>query len=205
VFAGIPGLLGADISGSLAFGLPEASLKGFEETIFGVFGGLGDKMNNAWKSYEAGNYSRMAESALPVAGESLMKAFRLHYEGAKTISGKRIFDTRGNQIKLSERETFIQALGLKPTKLGKAYLVKNVAFNVEQHYKHERDKIYNQMRNTTDVDKWSGIVERINEYNRDISQFGGAIRPITSRSIAQAHKERIDKMMMHIGMVMKID
>ena len=90
--AGIPALMGIDISGSLKVGLPFTSLAGAQgtpvDTVYGVYAGLGRKALNAMNAAERQDYLRALEFASPAFLEASLKAIRMADQGATTARGK---------------------------------------------------------------------------------------------------------------------
>ena len=105
--AGIPALMGIDISGSLKMGLPFTSLAGAQgtpvDTVYGVYAGLGKKGLNAMNAAERQDYLRALEFASPSFLEAALKAVRMADQGATTARGKVLTDEQGKPIRLRDR------------------------------------------------------------------------------------------------------
>ena len=67
--AGIPALLGIDISGSLKVGIPLAGSGTPHDTIYGVYGGLARKSLNAMRAGEREDYLRAWSSGLRLSSK----------------------------------------------------------------------------------------------------------------------------------------
>jgi hypothetical protein len=111
--AGIPALMGIDISGSLKMGLPFTSLAGAQgtpgDTVYRVYAGLGKKGLNAMSAAEREDYLRALEFASPAFIEAALKAYRTADRGATTARGKVLTDEQGKPIQLGTGEAIAQA------------------------------------------------------------------------------------------------
>jgi len=115
----IPGMVGVDLSGSIRIGLPNITqpLKGGEDTVFGVWEGLGRKMANAWEAASREDYLRMVEFASPAFLENMLKAARMATQRATTPAGKVLFDEKGTPIRERTGEAVAQAIGFRPERI----------------------------------------------------------------------------------------
>jgi hypothetical protein len=75
--AGIPALMGIDISGSLKMGIPGMGTGTPQNTIYGVYGGLTRKGINAMSAAEREDYLRAVEFPSPAFLENMLKAARM--------------------------------------------------------------------------------------------------------------------------------
>ena len=92
--AGIPALMGIDISGSLKVGIPLAGSGTPQDTIYGVYGGLARKSINAMSAVEREDHLRALEFASPAFIEAVLKAYRMSKTGATMPRGKISIDER---------------------------------------------------------------------------------------------------------------
>jgi hypothetical protein len=102
--AGIPALMGIDISGSLIIGIPLNDSGTPQDTVYGVYGGMARKALNSMSAVEREDYLRAAKFASPAFIEAVLKAFRMSETGATTPRGKIITDERGKPIRLEAGE-----------------------------------------------------------------------------------------------------
>jgi hypothetical protein len=123
--AGIPALMGIDISGSLKMGLPFTSLAGGQgtpaDTVYGVYAGLGKKGLNAMSAAEREDYLRALEFASPAFIEAALKAYRMADQGATTARGKVLTDERGKPIRLGTGEGRRPSCWLPPGATGAGF------------------------------------------------------------------------------------
>jgi hypothetical protein len=90
--AGIPALMGIDISGSLKTGVPFLGMGTPQDTVYGVYGGLAKKGMNAMSAVEREDYLRALEFASPTFIEAALKAVRMADKGATTPRGSVLTD-----------------------------------------------------------------------------------------------------------------
>jgi hypothetical protein len=90
--AGIPALMGIDISGSLKTGIPLVGSGTPQDTIYGVYGGMAKKALNAMSAVEREDHLRALEFASPAFIEAVLKAYRMSETGVTTPRGKIITD-----------------------------------------------------------------------------------------------------------------
>ena len=112
--AGIPAIMGIDISRSLKTGVPGLGGGTPADTVYGVYGGLGKKGLDAIHAAEKEDYLRALEFASPSFMEGILKAYRMADQGATTPKGKILTDEKGQPIKLSAGEATAQAVGFRP-------------------------------------------------------------------------------------------
>jgi hypothetical protein len=117
--AGIPALMGIDISGSLKTGIPLLGSGTPQDTIYGVYGGMAKKALNAMSAVERENYLRALEFASPAFIEAVLKAYRMSETGVTTPRGKIITDEQGKPIRMEAGEGIAQAAGFRPERLAR--------------------------------------------------------------------------------------
>ena len=148
--AGIPALMGIDISGSLKMGLPFTSLAGGQgtpgDTVYGVYAGLGKKGLNAMSAAERNDYLRVLEFASPAFLEAALKAYRMADQGATTARGKVLTDEKGKPIQLGTGEAIAQAAGFRPERLAQVSREHWTMENVKSNFKGRRDDLYSRYR-----------------------------------------------------------
>ena len=144
--AGIPALMGIDISGSLKIGIPLAGSGTPQDTIYGVYGGLARKSLNAMSAVEREDYLRALEFASPAFIEAVLKAYRMSETGVTTPRGKVITDEQGKPIRLGAGEGIAQAAGFRPERLARISGEHWTMENVQKHFKEKRDDLYSRYR-----------------------------------------------------------
>jgi len=183
---GLPALIGYDLSGSLRIGLPKASLKGMEENIYGVYGGMITKADNAIAALSRGDYLRAIESAAPLGLENVMKARRMATEGMTTPRGKLIYDEQGKPVTLTTGEAIGQTLGFRPERTSSLAQEKRVESNVDLHYRDKRDSLYSRYRMAKTVEDRQKILKEVQRYNVEVMKYKGAIPRITAESLRKS-------------------
>lgn len=111
--AGIPALMGIDISGSLKTGVPLVGAGTPSDTLYGVYGGLFRKGLNAMSAIEREDYPRSLEFASPAFIEAILKAYRMGDQGATTPQGKMITDEQRRPVRLGAPEAAAQACQMR--------------------------------------------------------------------------------------------
>jgi hypothetical protein len=143
-----PKMVGVDLSGSVRIGLPNITqpLKGGEETIFGVGGGLGRKKANAWEPASREDYLRAVEFASPAFLENMLKAACIATQGATTPAGKVLFDEKGKRIRETTGEAIAQAIGFRPEWIAAASETRREYTNLQTNFAERRNDLFAQAR-----------------------------------------------------------
>ena len=183
------GMVGVDLSGSIRIGLPNITqpLKGGEETVFGVWGGLGRKMANAWEAASREDYLRMVEFASPAFLENMLKAARMAAQGATTPAGKVLFDEKVNPIRETTGEAIAQTIGFRPERIAAASETHREYTNLQANFAERRNDLFAKARMA--VGKPGRFEEghrRCPEIQLDASRYGGAIPLINSNILRRA-------------------
>ena len=147
--AGIPGLVlpeGVDISGSMKLGLPWPITGSGPNELYGVYGGLAQKAGKAGHSLMMGEYLRAAENALPVAGENVLKGFRMMTKGATSAGEKQVYDINDRPLKLSGIEAGAQMAGFRSARVADESRTKRVSKNVESYFAGKRKGFAERLR-----------------------------------------------------------
>ena len=190
---GLPALLGVDLSGSLKIGLPKASLKGTEETVYGVYGGLFDKGQKVLDAFSRDDILRAIESGSPAFIENLFKAYRMYEQGATTPTGKIIYDEEGKPIQLTAGEALGQAAGFRPERLAEAGMEKRVLTNIEGHYKDIRDDLYAKYRLALTEEERQKVLRDVERYNLEVMKYQGAIPRISKETLRRSFIQKPEK------------
>ena len=185
----IAGMVGVDLSGSIRMSLPNITqpLKGGEDMVFGVWGGLGRKMANAWEAASREDYLRAVEFASPAFLENMLKAARMVTQGATTPAGKVLFDEKGNPMRETTGEANAQAVGFKPDRIAMASETHREYTNLQNNFAKRRNDLYAKARlavgKLTDLKK---IIVEVHKYNLEAAKYRGAIPLINSNSLRRA-------------------
>ena len=122
---GLPSVLGANISGSMATGLPwPIGAETTEDTVFGVYGGMIQKVKKAKEAFGKGDTFRgITEVSPEVLRNPLVAAMESQFGKemfgtpgfATTTRGKVMEDTEGKPIRIKGTEVALKAIGFNPT------------------------------------------------------------------------------------------
>jgi hypothetical protein len=190
--AGIPSLIGINISGSLKTNVP--FLGGTpSDTVYGVYAGMAKKGQQAMTSIDREEYLRALESASPVMIESILKAYRMSERGATTVHGKAMFDEQGKPIKLTPVEAATQFVGFRPERIAAISGEEQTRRNVTSHFSELRKSLYDRFRLADTPEERTSVRKEIQNFNLQIMKFRGAIAPITSESLRKAAAEKPNK------------
>jgi len=163
--AGIPALLGIDISGSLKVGIPLAGSGTPHDTIYGVYGGLARKSLNAMSAGEREDYLRAMEFASPSFIEAALKACRMSETGVTTPRGKVITDEQGKPIRLGAGEGDAQAAGFRPERLATVSGEHRTMENVQAHFRERRDDLYSRYRLARTPEDKRRVIRDMQKFN----------------------------------------
>ena len=191
--AGIPALMGIDISGSLKIGIPLAGSGTPQDTIYGVYGGLARKSLNAMSAVEREDYLRAMEFASPAFIEAVLKAFRMSDTGVTTPRGKVITDEQGKPIRLGAGEGIAQAAGFRPERLARISGEHWTMENVQKHFKEKRDDLYSRYRLARTPEEKHRVIRDMQKFNMEARKYRGVIPPITATSMGQATQPKAGK------------
>lgn len=202
IMAGIPALVGVDLSGSFKIGLPKPSIPGLIDSMFGVWGGLGNKVENAWDAYRTKDFKRLVESLSPVAYENVLRARREYAFGATTPMGMPIYTETGEPLKLTLTEAMLKAFGFRPTRIAYEQRAMRVSQNVANFFRERKKEIYASIRKAlteNDDEMMADAIERANKLNERIAKYGRAIPLIDADSVKAAVEPDIDKLRIFLG------
>jgi N12 class adenine-specific DNA methylase len=201
--AGIPALMGINISGSLKTGIPLVGAGTPSDTLYGVYGGLFRKGLNAMSAIEREDYLRALEFASPAFIEAVLKAYRMADQGATTPRGKMITDEQGKPIRLGAPEAAAQAMGFRPERLARISGEHWTMENVRGHFKERRDDLYARFRLAKAPEERQRVIRDMQRFNMEARKYGGVIPPITMTSLRQAVKQQPEKPFVSFGRLME--
>jgi N12 class adenine-specific DNA methylase len=201
---GLPALIGSipytpfsgvDLSGSLKIHFPDPTDPGrlFEESVFGVYGGIAAKGVDAVKALTDGEGLRAFEFASPVFLEKPLKARRLYKEGAVTKTGKTIFGIDGRPLTATGKEIFTQALGFRPSRLASESGTFRQFTNIESFFRNRRTALFRRLRLADTNSERKSVLIAIREYNKEARKQKGAVPLITSNTLRRTQKEQPSK------------
>jgi hypothetical protein len=201
--AGIPALMGIDISGSLKIGVPLMGSGTPQDTIYGVYGGLTRKTLNSMNATEREDYLRAIEFASPAFVEAVLKAYRMSETGVTTPRDKIITDEQGKPIRLGAREGVAQAAGFRPERLARISGGHWTMENVRRHFKEKRDNLYSRYRLARTPEARRGVIRDMQKFNMDARKYWGVIPPITATSMGHATQQKQEKPFMGFRRMME--
>ena len=201
--AGIPALIGIDISGSLKTGIPFTSLVGGQgapaDTVYGVYGGMGRKALNAMNAAEREDYLRSLEFASPSFMEAVLKAYRMADQGATTARGKVLTDEKRKPIQLGTGEAIAQAAGFRPERLARIAGEHGSMENVKINFKDRRDDLYARYRLAKTQEERQKVIRDMQRFNIDARRYRGVIPAITTTSLRQSALQKREKPFLAFG------
>ncbi len=202
--AGIPAIIGVDISGSLKTQVPFMGMTP-SDTIYGVYGGMLDKAKNATASWQRDDSLRAIEFASPSFLEAALKAYRMTEKGATTPTGKVLTDEQGKPIRLRAPEAVAQTIGFRPSRLSGISGEHRTMTNVQSYFNSRRDDLYSRYRLARTPEEKSKVITDMQKFNMDTRKYRGLIPPITTTSLRQAAKQRPEKAFLAFGRMKEAD
>jgi hypothetical protein len=124
---GLPAMLGANISGSLAIGVPFMGEDNMQ-TIGGVYEGQALKFKRAWDALKRGDYTRVAQNISPEFFRSPLTAVEQSQFGKEVFgrpgmavspTGEPILNAQGKPLSMTNAQAAFKALGFNPTDYGR--------------------------------------------------------------------------------------
>jgi hypothetical protein len=200
---GLPALAGANISGSLAIGIPfigETPL----DTVYGVMGGMAEKGRLGAASLGRGDYYRAVENMSPEFIASAMRALRMSEEGkalglsgvATTQAGRPIYDESGKPLQFSSWEAALKSMGITPENYSVQTEAQRVVMGVKDYFKDWHDDIYEGFRiarNNKDQKAMAKTLRELHEYNQAIRDKGAQllVRPMKLSNLVEAARSKM--------------
>ena len=187
--SGLPTLLGVDMSGTMKItpGIPLLG-GGSSGSLWGVWGGLGQKGLDAINFTANGDWARAIESASPAGIEALGKAFRGSTEGVRGKGNKLVVDESGKPVYLTGGEAARQAAGFRPARVAELSGERRVEANVEKYFTDKRQDIYSKARTAKTTSDWENIARDVTAFNIKAAPYRGVISTISSQSIRESLK-----------------
>jgi hypothetical protein len=119
-------MLGANLSASLAIGLPFT--ESAEQTIGGVYAGQYQKMKRAYQALKRNDYARAAQNIFPEFARAALMAVEQSQFGkdvfgrpgmAVSPTGEPILNAQGKPLSMTTPQAALKALGFNPTDYGR--------------------------------------------------------------------------------------
>jgi N12 class adenine-specific DNA methylase len=200
---GLPALAGANISGSMAIGIPFIGETPMD-TVYGVMGGMVQKGKMGVASLERGDYYRAVENMGPEFIANAMRALRMSEEGkalglpgvATTQKGKSIFDEAGKPLQLSSWEATLKSMGINPEEYSVQTEAQRVVMGVKEYFQDWHDEIYEGYRiarSNKDQKAVAKTLRDLHEYNQAIRDKGVQllVQPIKLSNVVHASTTRM--------------
>lgn len=185
--AGLPSLLGIDISGSMRVG-GDTTMMGLAT---GVAGATVNDMIAGAQAASHGDFMTTAERWLPMVASNPIKAVERMKYGVTTARGNPVTMAPGEPIlKLSGYEALGHMIGFQPSTLTRAYEKEAVRLRSDSYWQAKRSSIYTMLKKGTargDEKTIDRAFERISEFNQSIPN---SISPITAQTIKQSLSDR---------------
>jgi hypothetical protein len=189
---GLPAVAGANLSGTIAIGLPFLGDKP-SDSVYGVWGGIVGKLQLAEKEAEMGNWWRVGESLTPEVIASPMKGIRMTMQPATTATGKPLFDVSGKPLQMSPYEGMVRAGGMQPTEYAEQAAKAKDVQAIEKYFSGQHQSIIDEFRvarGKKDPDAMKDLMKKIREFNaerksREVMQL---IKPLSISQVLSASK-----------------
>ena len=192
--SGILSLAMGDLSGSLEIGIPFTD--GVDRALFGVYGGMEEKLSRAFQAWYGGQVMRGFEEMSPQMLTNPLRAIREARFGGTKVSGKPLMLPTGEKYKPSVLDTARQFAGFRPPSRGDLTRKQRSLYNVEKSFKRRRDNIYTKLRVARLHGNRAALMklgQDIADFNKDASRLEGTVSFITKRSIKSAVPNRVKK------------
>jgi hypothetical protein len=200
--AGIPAIMRIDISGSLKTGIPLVG-ETTADTVYGVYGGLGQKLVNAKDSASRGDALRAVEFASPAFMEAVLKAYRIADVDATNAKGKLLTDEKGVPIRYSAGEAAAQALGFRPERMARISREHWTMENVKKYFAEKRNDLYARIRLAKTEEESQTVIRNMQRFNMEARKYRGVIPPVAASSLRQAASQRPERPFMEFGKMME--
>lgn len=199
---GLPAMLGANISGSLAMGVPFMG-ETPADTIYGVYGGMATKIKRAGEAAARGDKYRVFSNLAPEVLRSPIVAAEESKIGKElfgtpgystTTRGRPVYDETGKPLSLGTGEAMLKAVGFSPTE-NAAQKSKDQTIRRQESWaaeaKADAAETYRIARINKDKDALKNLMRAVKEINDGIRSRGiQNLVPLTSvAKIIQASKE----------------
>ena len=163
--------------------------------MLGVMGSIPQRVNRISASLRAGDRLRAVEDAAPEFLRNPLAAWRMYSQGSATRSGRPIIDHEFHQqMKLSEYEAIVKALGFQPDRLAKQYQIKAYLDEIyarKQAMKAQwADRLVLSAK-TGDGDGVTEVLDEIEAYNSKMERRGREDLTIKGSELEQMLSTRL--------------
>jgi hypothetical protein len=202
--SGLPSVLGANISGSIATGLPwPIGANSPEDSIFGVWGGLATKVGRTAQALGRGDFRRAGSEASPeflrnpsvAARESEIGKTLLGTPGyATNTRGRAMLDENGKPISIGAKEAVLKAVGFNPTDYARSKEKNQTIIRQETWANEAKQEVSERYRIAVinkDPNAVRDMMKNVAEVNKDIRSRGlqTLITPLTVSRVVQNSRE----------------
>lgn len=202
---GLPGVLGMNISGSLAIGIP-----GLGETpsdsVYGVWGGLATKLGRAGEAAGRHDWYRVSANMAPEMLRNPIVAMEESEFGksagmpgfATTTRGRAIYDEKGKPLQMGPGEAAFKVFGFTPTGNAREKEMNQTIKRQEdwaQEKKRDAAETYRVEKINKDPKAMVHLMAAVKEINQDIRDRGlQKIVPLASVStVIKSSRELMNK------------
>jgi CRISPR/Cas system-associated endoribonuclease Cas2 len=193
---GLPAAAGANLSGSMAIGLPFLGERPGDTAagnVAGVWGSLYGKAEGAMQAAGNKDWWRAGELLMPNVISSPSAAIRMATSPTTTAAGRPLYDSQGKPLQLGIGQAAVRAGGIQPTGYAEEMAKANDVRVVEKYFSDQHKNIeseYQVARNKKDPSAVTDLIKNITNYNRDIQAKGaqGLVKPTSLSKILAATK-----------------
>lgn len=204
-FSGLPAVLGANISGSLAIGIPGMG-ETPADTVYGVYGGMATKIKRAGEALGRGDLYRFSANIAPeFLRNPIAAAMESNYGKslgmpgyASTTRGRAIYDENGKPLQMSTGEAIFKTIGFNPTGIAAKKEKNQITKRQEewgQEAKRDLAESYRIAKANRDPKALKNLMAGVKELNAEIRDRGiKQIVPLVSVStIIKNSRELMNK------------
>jgi hypothetical protein len=189
---GLPAVAGANLSGTMAIGLPFLGDRP-TDSVIGVWGGLAGKAQQAVKSAEMGDWWRAGEDVLPEVLASPMKGIRMVTAPATTGKGVPLYNAQGKPLQMTPGQAIVRAGGMQPTGYAEESAKAKDVQTIEKYFSEQHQNIINEFRvarGKKDPDALKDLMKNVVSYNQSIKSRDvvGLIKPMAISQALNAAK-----------------
>jgi hypothetical protein len=201
--SGLPSVIGANISGSIATGLPwPIGAPSPESSVFGVWSGMGQKVVRSAQAAARGDIERMITEASPeffrnprvAARESGIGKELFGMPGYSTNTrGRAMLDEEGKPISMTAVEAATKALGFNPTNYARAKEKNQTVLRQVEWANNAKEDIAEEYRIAlvkNDPDALKNMIKGVASVNTSIRNRGlqYLVTPMTVRNVIQSSR-----------------
>jgi hypothetical protein len=202
--SGLPAVLGANISGSIATGLPwPISANSPEDSIFGVWGGMAQKIGRTAQALGRGDLNRAITEGSPEFMRNPRVAAR-ESEIGKTLfgtpgyatnpRGRAMLDENGKPITIGAKEAVLKTVGFNPTEYARAKEKNQTIIRQETWANEAKQEVSERYRIAVinkDPNAVRDMMKNVADVNKQIRSRGlqMLVPPLTVSRVVQNSRE----------------